>query len=553
MRTLTLPAWMVALTILTTAAWAQSEGEGEGAMGGEGAAEGEGMPEGEGSAEGEGETEGEGEGGPGGEPDCELETFELAAPSDGATWYLSSSAGGLEINLLAEADCEEDIREVQFFVQQSGSPRQPVGAPVNAPPFERQLSSFFSPPLGESLTLIAEATTRSDPDTPVTAESVVRFERLTAVDDADANGFPDEPFGLLGDNGDRWLSSITLDGQDEPVVTWMRTLDYDTLSTKQTGDDPSFGIRFTSPVDSRQEITATFDADVLNTGEIGIFVVRFAPTLAALAGATEAMEFTREPAGRLRGEGQYVLVSVLRSDDGGITFEQVTAGRLRTDPVELRIEGLELDTAREYTLASHPVTLQNLGAGLGLYAASGLWRSLATQSTDFSAGALDGTVVAPGVYAPYFLVDEDEFCPLGFCAPPIIVAEILSIFSFIILLFVPGGVGGGDSPCFVATAAYGTPMAAEIDSLRTVRDEVLLQSGLGTAFVDVYYRWSPGLADAIAERPLLAGIARALLYPFVVLARLWLAVPGASIVVFAGVLLALYRLRVSPSRGPRAR
>jgi hypothetical protein len=72
------------------------------------------------------------------------------------------------------------------------------------------------------------------------------------------------------------------------------------------------------------------------------------------------------------------------------------------------------------------------------------------------------------------------------------------------------GSGGG---CFIATAAYGTPLAHRLDGLRTLRDEHLLQSPLGTAFADAYYRLSPPLAAWIAERPNARATVRLALVP----------------------------------------
>jgi hypothetical protein len=64
--------------------------------------------------------------------------------------------------------------------------------------------------------------------------------------------------------------------------------------------------------------------------------------------------------------------------------------------------------------------------------------------------------------------------------------------------------------CFIATAAYGTSTAAEIDTLRAFRDEVLLESTLGSQLVEWYYRTSPPVADFIAENSLLRTIVREL-------------------------------------------
>jgi parallel beta-helix repeat protein len=53
--------------------------------------------------------------------------------------------------------------------------------------------------------------------------------------------------------------------------------------------------------------------------------------------------------------------------------------------------------------------------------------------------------------------------------------------------------------CFIATAAYGTDTAKEIDILREFRDEVLLSNSLGAEFVSFYYRTSPPIADFISQ------------------------------------------------------
>jgi hypothetical protein len=53
--------------------------------------------------------------------------------------------------------------------------------------------------------------------------------------------------------------------------------------------------------------------------------------------------------------------------------------------------------------------------------------------------------------------------------------------------------------CFIATAAYGTDTAEEINLLREFRDVVLLSSGPGTEFVSLYYEVSPPIASVISQ------------------------------------------------------
>jgi len=75
--------------------------------------------------------------------------------------------------------------------------------------------------------------------------------------------------------------------------------------------------------------------------------------------------------------------------------------------------------------------------------------------------------------------------------------------------------------CFIATAAYGTATAEQLDVLRAFRDQVLLQSPLGSGFVAWYYQASPPVADFISENSLLRTVVRELLIdPMVGLAKL---------------------------------
>jgi hypothetical protein len=74
-------------------------------------------------------------------------------------------------------------------------------------------------------------------------------------------------------------------------------------------------------------------------------------------------------------------------------------------------------------------------------------------------------------------------------------------------------------PCFIATAAYGSPLADEIWALRRFRDRYLMTNPAGRAFVDAYYSVGPYAADIIAEHPWIRTTTRVLLTPLVALAR----------------------------------
>jgi len=64
------------------------------------------------------------------------------------------------------------------------------------------------------------------------------------------------------------------------------------------------------------------------------------------------------------------------------------------------------------------------------------------------------------------------------------------------------------SLCFIATAAYGTPEAEEIDILRGFRDVVLRPNRLGAKLVSLYYKASPPVAEFISQREALRAAVR---------------------------------------------
>jgi len=82
-------------------------------------------------------------------------------------------------------------------------------------------------------------------------------------------------------------------------------------------------------------------------------------------------------------------------------------------------------------------------------------------------------------------------------------------WSFTVI--VGAGRGGAGGPCFIATAAYGTPAADELEALRSFRDRYLLTNAAGTALMRAYYKYSPAVADVVATNSLLRAFTRAVL------------------------------------------
>jgi peptidyl-prolyl cis-trans isomerase B (cyclophilin B) len=76
--------------------------------------------------------------------------------------------------------------------------------------------------------------------------------------------------------------------------------------------------------------------------------------------------------------------------------------------------------------------------------------------------------------------------------------------------------GGG---CLIATATYGSELSPQVQLLRELRDNTLLNTESGTAFMstfnDVYYSFSPVIADYERENPLFKEVVKIAITPMI--------------------------------------
>ena len=73
--------------------------------------------------------------------------------------------------------------------------------------------------------------------------------------------------------------------------------------------------------------------------------------------------------------------------------------------------------------------------------------------------------------------------------------------------------------CFVATAAYGSVMANDVEMLRRTRDVLLRTTVFGELFVTSYYTFGPAVSGVVGESDLLRASARAVLAPIIAWVR----------------------------------
>ena len=79
-----------------------------------------------------------------------------------------------------------------------------------------------------------------------------------------------------------------------------------------------------------------------------------------------------------------------------------------------------------------------------------------------------------------------------------------------------GEKGGG---CLIATAAYGSELAPQVQFLREIRDNTVMSTSSGTSFMtgfnQLYYSFSPTIADMERENPMFQQAVRAFITPMI--------------------------------------
>jgi hypothetical protein len=108
--------------------------------------------------------------------------------------------------------------------------------------------------------------------------------------------------------------------------------------------------------------------------------------------------------------------------------------------------------------------------------------------------------------------------------------------------------------CFIATAAYGSHSASQVQALRTFRDQYLLTNDIGRVFVRWYYTYGPIGAQFLNEHPGWKPVVRIALIPAVGAALFLMQTSTMTkfvsvMIISMLIVLVLYRNKLRPSGG----
>ncbi len=165
------------------------------------------------------------------------------------------------------------------------------------------------------------------------------------------------------------------------------------------------------------------------------------------------------------------------------------------------IEGMSPESARAGGLK---FTLTVTGGNFS-YSSVVRWNGKDRQTTYVSPTCLEATIIAGDIAWPgNYPVSVFTPAPGG---------GQTNELTFEVKNALPGGGGGGG--CFIATAAFGSPLEKHVGILQDFRDRHLLTNGPGRAFVKFYYEVSPAIAAKIAQSATGRFVTRAALMPLV--------------------------------------
>jgi hypothetical protein len=458
---------------------------------------------------------------------CALGGVAIALPRNNTNILAPAGSADVPLPIYAVTDCTSDTKQVSFTFDGTS-----IGTDTTAP-FSLTYSTLGDLATGQH-TLIATAKNFKIIADTYNVTSRFNLTQPAASVDSDDNGLPNNPFTALPGNGYLWITEVlpadTGQSRLAGVTRW--------AGSGGTTDIAPVVVLLTDPDSTARKVIVTMPQTLLVAGETGILIVVVADDPETLLGATEAAKLATEPTRGRVSNSRYVNISLIITTDGGTTFSEIANSRLAANPIHLRIEDVSVLSTDYPAFFFYPTYVDSdPTTGLEILAEEdGSWTQLPKTNFSHTSSSIEGDLTALSVVAPFKTYSgEGEGEGEGETTDPLMVNIIFGIIVAAVTAVLANAIHAaqeGISPCFIATAAYGTPMCHAIDTLRAFRDVYLLDNALGTAFVDTYYRASPFIADIVARSPLLALCVRMILWPIIWVIRLVMAAPQVSTLAF---------------------
>lgn len=186
-------------------------------------------------------------------------------------------------------------------------------------------------------------------------------------------------------------------------------------------------------------------------------------------------------------------------------------------------------------ITSNTITLSGLEAPTSIGVTGGKYSINGGEYTDVAGTVENGdTVTVQVTSASKRVTTVDAVVTIGG------VSDTFSVKTRFVISNVDSG------PCFIATAAFGSPLAEQVEILRQFRDKYLLTNSFGKKFVAWYYRNGPFAANWIKNKPPAKVAVQVALYPLIGFS--WLLISGClpfAAVLFLMSALLFLRLRTN--------
>jgi hypothetical protein len=237
------------------------------------------------------------------------------------------------------------------------------------------------------------------------------------------NGYLDNPFADLPNEGDRWLATGA--GVHCPrtitMLSWYGSADAAKQAAPVTVDVPRSD-------DPTQSVTVSVPRGVLAAGEHGILIVGISCDLPSLLGADQASLLSTEPTGKITGAAPFIA-NIIVSKDGGATFTELDNSILASNPVTIALNGLTFTQGLAKTFFASSTTVETSETtGLSIDVQAGPWSSDSVSNASTNNDLLTAQTTHLSVFEPF------EVTPLG----PTAEITPSAAYDFIVGIVEPG-------------------------------------------------------------------------------------------------------------------